>query len=276
MEKYLAMNRDMWDKLVGVNVGSKFYDVEGFKQGECSLMEIERQEMGEVLGKRLLHLQCHFGMDTLSWARLGAQVTGVDFSEQAIETARLLAAEVGIAAEFVCCEISKLPDNLSEQFDIVFTSGGVLHWLPDLTKWAEVIAHFLKPGGFFYIREYHPFACVFDDEKEATVPKLRYPYFPAREPIRCEGVGTYADPTADIHVVTYEWTHSMGEIINVLISAGLRIEYLHEFDYCEYKSHPFLKQDNDGKWRALDIPGGLPLMFSLKAVKESHTTGMKK
>ena len=257
----------MWDQCVGIHVKSKLYDVQGFKKGRCTLLDVEREEVGDVRGKSLLHLQCHFGLDTMSWARLGARVTGMDFSEKAIDTARSLANELDIPAEFLCCDLYELPRHLSGTFDIVFTTAGVLAWLPDLQGWAEVIAHFLKPNGVFYLREHHPCAGMFHDDQGVMEPRIRYPYFHTHEPLQCEGDGSYANPSADIHVVSYEWFHSMGDIINSLIKADLRIEYLHEFDYCEIQSHPFLKHGKDGMWRYPDVQGGMPLMLSIRAIK---------
>lgn len=267
MDKYLQANQRKWNSITPIHAKSEFYGVNEFKQGKCTLRDLERKEVGEVTAKSLLHLQCHFGLDTISWARLGAKVTGVDFSEEAINLATSLAKELDIPAEFVCCDLYDSPQYISEKFDIVYTSQGVLVWLSDMTKWAKVIAHFLKPGGFLYIWEYHPFACTFDDESKEKTPKFLYPYFHSEEPKRFEGSGSYADPSADIEFVTYEWSHSMSDIINALIAAGLRLEFLHEFPYTTYKAWHFLEQHTDGTWRYPGIPMGLPLMFSLKATK---------
>ena len=271
MDKHIKTNRAYWDTLATIHVASEFYDIEGFKRGKCTLKPVQLEELGDVAGKSLLHLQCHFGMDTLSWARRGAQVTGADFSEEAIAQARQLAQELNISAEFVCCELSELPNNLSGQFDIVFTSEGVKAWLPDLRAWARVISHFLRPGGVFYIHEFHPFVCVMDDEcGPDDPPRLRYPYFFSPKPMEfpAEGSGDYAEPDAHVGRASCEWFHSMSDFINSLIEAGLRIEFLHEFDYCTYRSHPFLRQGTDGMWRYEHAPETLPLMFSIKAVKE--------
>lgn len=268
MNKYFKANKKIWNAWTAINSSSELYDVDGFKQGKCSLLGIELEEVGDVQDKKLLHLQCHFGMDTLSWARRGADVTGVDFSTDAIELACSLAAELDIPAKFIQCNIYDLPVHLSEKFDIVFTSAGVLCWLPDLKRWAEIIAHFLKPGGLFYIREFHPIEFMFDDAKEKLTPTMRYPYFHCDEPIYCEEEGNYADPNSNIKCVNYEWSHHLGEIITSLTGAGLRIEFLHEFPFITYKSRPFLVEGEDGFWRYPDLEGGLPLMFSIRAVKD--------
>jgi len=161
--KHISANKELWNKRVAVHLKSDFYDLPSFKAGNTSLNNIELQALGNVKGKSLLHLQCHFGMDTLSWAREGAIVTGVDFSAAAIEEAGLLAKETGLDAKFICSDIYDLPQNLNEKFDIVFTSYGVIGWLPDLDKWAPVISHFLNPEGVFFIAEFHPVLWMMDD-----------------------------------------------------------------------------------------------------------------
>lgn len=266
-KEYLNSNRDLWNRLVPIHNKSRFYDVDSFRSGRSTLHEIEHQELGDVAGKKLLHLQCHFGLDTLSWAHVGADVTGVDFSPEAIDLARKISKETGIAAKFECCNIYDLKDHLTGEFDIVFTSGGVLAWLPDLKKWAEIAAHFVKSGGVFYIREFHPFSQIFYDEDEIAEPIVHYPYFHSDKPMRFENEGSYADRSADISYVNYEWAHSLSDIINSLIEAGLRIEYLHEFPFNSYQSHPFLEQGSDGMWRYPKRSESLPLMFSIRAVK---------
>jgi SAM-dependent methyltransferase len=262
MDKYLEQNKDLWNELTPIHARSEFYDVEGFKKGKCTLHSIELEEMGDVTGKSLLHLQCHFGLDTLSWGRRGAKATGVDFSEEAIKTAQKLSSETDIKAKFIRADIYRLPEVLKGKFDIVFTSAGVLAWLPDLKRWAEIIAHFLKPKGVFYIREFHPFKMVFDDSSGVTDLKVRWSYFHRPQPMKWK-MGDYADSSAS--GTSYEWTHSMSDIINALVQVGLKIEFLHEFPVCGYKALPFMRQDKDGWWR---LEGDkIPLTFSLKATK---------
>jgi 2-polyprenyl-3-methyl-5-hydroxy-6-metoxy-1,4-benzoquinol methylase len=169
VNEYIKYNENLWNHWTDLHAKSEWYDLEGFKAGRLSLGDIEREVLGDVAGKSLLHLQCHFGLDTLSWARLGARVTGVDFSEKAISLARALGSELEIPATFVRSNIYDLPDNLSGQFDIVFTSYGVLWWLPDIKEWAKVVAHFLRPGGTFLLVEFHPLASVFDPEHRAEL-----------------------------------------------------------------------------------------------------------
>ena len=269
MNKYLKANRDHWNELVPVHGRSAFYDVEGFKAGKSTLNPIELEELGNVSGKSLLHLQCHFGLDTMSWARLGARVTGVDFSEKAIDLAQSLSRELGLEAAFVLSSLYDLPDVLDEEgrFDIVFTSYGVLCWLPDLTLWAQVIAHFLKAGGTFYLVEFHPFGEIFDDAEDATDLHVRYPYFQGQEPLHFEPEGSYADPAAGLSTANYQWTHPISGILNSLVSAGLTIDFLHEFPQTAFRQFPFLKKCPDGWWRLDKRHGMVPLLFSLKATK---------
>ena len=268
MDDYTKTNLEHWNELAPMHAQSKFYDLQSFKAGNSTLKSVEMEELGDVTGKSLLHLQCHFGLDTLSWARRGAIVTGADFSDQAIALAQSLSKELEIEASFVRSDLYDLPSVLSDQFDIVYTSYGVLCWLADLGRWGKIIAHFLKPGGVFYIVEFHPFTTVFDNEEDATDLRVLYPYF-SREPFRWESDVSYADLSAPIqHRVTYEWFHSLSDILNALISAELRIEFLHEFPVCAYRSFPFMEQGADGWWR---LKGGdtIPLMFSLQATKTS-------
>jgi 2-polyprenyl-3-methyl-5-hydroxy-6-metoxy-1,4-benzoquinol methylase len=267
MENFMEENLKHWNEVTPIHAKSEFYDVEGFKSGRCTLMPVEREELGEVAGKTLLHLQCHFGMDTMSWARLGAKVTGVDFSEKAIDLAKSLSRELGIEAEFLCSNIYNLPRVLKKKYEIVFTSYGILCWIPDLKRWAEIIAHFLQPGGTFYIAESHPFNVVFENERNTTQLKVRYSYFHAPQPTKWEGEGTYADKDARVINPTFEWTHPLSDIINALISAGLKIEFLHEFPYCGEDHFPFMEKGQDGWWRLKDGKETIPLMFSLKATK---------
>jgi SAM-dependent methyltransferase len=272
MDDALRANRDLWDAWTGIHTASEFYDVPSFRDGRqpIRLAEYERDEIGPVAGKSLLHLQCHFGLDTLSWARLGANVTGADFSEQAITAARALAADVGVPATFVLANLYDLPDALEGQFDIVYTSRGVLGWLPDITGWARVAAHFVRPGGMFYVTDIHPVAQAFENEDvQPGELRLAYPYWSHDTPLTFAVKGSYADPDAPTSpdLVEHGWDHSQGEIVTALIDAGLRIEFLHEFDFCEWKLD-FLVEGEDGRWRLpADVKGQLPLFFSIRATK---------
>ena len=276
MDEYRRANQALWNEWVAIHARSKLYSLDQFKAGKSSLHCLEMEELGEVSGRSLLHLQCHFGLDTLSWARLGAQVTGIDFSEEGIALAQSLSRELDIPARFLCCDLYDLPAHLSEQFDIVYTSYGVLTWLSDLRGWAKIAAQFLKPGGTFYIAEFHPFSMIFDEE--APELRLRYPYFDTGV-IASPVEGSYADPQAKVQQTTsYEWAYPLGEVVSSLVAAGLHIQFLHEFPFCTYNMFPFLEQAEDGyyylpeKARApgsatAGHPATIPLMFSIKAEK---------
>jgi SAM-dependent methyltransferase len=268
MDEYLRANRTLWDEWTELHAQSQFYDLAGFKAGKDRLHSIELEEVGDVAGKSLLHLQCHFGMDTLAWARRGATVTGVDFSEQSIALARSLSQELKIPARFCCSDLENLPSVLPGKFDIVFTSYGVLHWLGDLRRWGEVIAHFLKPNGIFYIVEDHPFMRIFDAD-HPTELKVIAPYFFSEEPEKRESAGSYAPEGKGEAKATnfYLWNHSLGDVCNALIGAGLHIEFLHEFPVAARAKFPFLKESDDGWWRLPAQPGTIPLLFSLQARK---------
>jgi len=266
MDKYLKSNLEMWNDWAQLHAESEFYDVEGFKNGRCTLKSIELEELGDVSGRSLLHLQCHFGLDTLSWARRGAKATGADFSDKAIALARSLSQETGIKADFVCSDIYDLPDVLDSKFDIVYTSCGVLCWLPDLKKWAEVIAHFLKPGGSFYIYEGHPVMNMFDNSPGGAELEIALSYFHKAEPEGWEEIaGSYAGVRTYKPHTSYEWTHGMSDIINSLIGAGLGLKFLHEFPVCFFQATPFMKQDEDGYWRYEGDK--VPVSFSLMATR---------
>ena len=271
MNRYRDANERIWNEWTRHHIQSAFYDVEGFRRGErtgrAGLDAIEKAALGDVAGKSLLHLQCHFGLDTLSWARRGAHVTGVDFAKDAIREARALTAELGLQATFVHSDVYDLLQRLDGAFDIVFTSHGVLPWLPDLGRWARVIAHFLRPGGLFYIIEAHPFAQIFDDERSDGELRPRYPYFHETVPLRSERKGSYAAPDAPIRSVSYQWTHSMGEILTSLAGAGLRLESLEEYPFVGWALFPWLEPRSDGLWQFPSGQGSMPLMLALKATK---------
>ena len=271
MDEALRRNRELWDAWTRIHLGSEFYDVASFRNGErpIRIADYERDEVGGVEGRTLLHLQCHFGLDTLSWARLGATVTGIDFSDEAVAAARALAAELRIPATFVQSDLYALPDVLDQQFDIVYTSCGVLGWLPDIGGWGRVAAQFVRPGGFLYITEVHPVTQVFADEGvEPGELHLAYPYWSHDEPLRFEVKGSYADREASTEgLVEYGWDHSLGEIVSSLADAGLRLDFLHEFDFVRWPV-PFLVEGDDGRYRLPEgSKGSLPLFFSLKATK---------
>ena len=264
-DEWFATNRAMWDELVPLHVDSAHYDVEGFLAGASTLREFDLEDLGDVTGRTLVHTQCHFGLDTLSWARRGARVTGLDFSGPGVAAARALAARAGIEAEFIEANVYDAVDELGgRRFDIVYTGLGALNWLPDLDRWARVMATLLAPGGTFYLAEFHPFSWVFGDDDLSVT----YPYF-QEGPNVWDEQGSYAVPDAkNEHTRTYEWTHPLGDVVTSLIRAGLRIELLREHDYVASKQWPFLEETARGIYRLpADVPS-LPLMYSVRASHE--------
>jgi len=269
MDEFFDANRRLWDGLTRLHRDSAFYDVAGFKAGGTSLREVELAEMGDVAGKSLLHLQCHFGLDTLSWARRGARVVGVDLSETAIAEARGLSEELSIPAEFIACNVYDLPERLDRRFDLVYTSYGVIRWLPDLARWARLVARFLKPGGVFYMVEFHPLASMLDDHG-----RMAHAYFHEHAPERWEESGSYAAPDAEFRHESYEWAHSLGETVSALLDAGLKLDMLREHPFSAYDCFPNLVRQSPQRWtfQSPDWPGpgappAAPLMFSLRARK---------
>jgi len=276
---YLSTNQKTWDEWADIHIkGSSFYPVEQFKAGQKGWKPNIPDDIGTVKGKSVLHLLCHFGMDTLMWAGQGAHITGVDFSEKAISHAKWLKKEMDIDAEFIHSDIYLLPEVMDRKFDIVLTYYGIIMWLPDLTKWAKVIAHFLKPGGFFYIADVHPLVNMLDVDKNSNKPQIGFPYFTTGSPERIESkTGTYAKPGAEtVNKVTYQWDHSLEDILNSIVKAGLNIEFLHEFLYSFYNVFYYadtalMNCDKQGWWRFRDKNINLPLMFSVKAVKSQNS-----
>ena len=274
-QSYFEANKINWNQRVVVHKDSSFYDLAGFISGKNMLTPIELGELGDVKEKSLLHLQCHFGLDTMSWSRLGAKCVGVDLSDEAIKLAREINAELNLDAKFVCCNVYDLhPQNkvaskvspfggdLEETFDIVFTSYGTIGWLPDLTKWAEIISYYLKPGGIFYIADFHPVLWMFDEEFK----EIKYSY-ENREVIVTETHGTYTDRNAPINGKEYGWNHSISELLNALISVGLKIQTFNEYMYSPYPCFNNVVKGDDGNFRIKGMENKIPMVYSLKAMK---------
>ncbi|WP_018627059.1 class I SAM-dependent methyltransferase [Niabella aurantiaca] len=259
---YLAINKASWNKKVRFHLESDFYDVAGFINGASSLNDIELNLLGNIAGKRILHLQCHFGLDSISLARMGAQVTGIDLSDKAIEAADDLAAKTQTAIRFICCDLYDLPNHLNETFDIVFTSYGTIGWLPDLDRWASVIATFLKPGGRFVFAEFHPVVWMFDDEFN----KIGYNYFNTG-PITETYSGTYADRNADLNQEYVTWNHGSAEVLSSLLRNGLKLTAFEEFDYSPYNCFRHTEEIAPKKYRIQHLGNKIPMVFALMAVK---------
>lgn len=259
---YLEANRDSWNKRAQVHVESDFYDVKGFLEGNTSLKSIELDLLGDLSGKGVLHLQCHFGQDTISMARMGAKATGMDLSDEAIAQARKLAAQAGADAEFICCDVYDLPNHLDKQFDVVFTTYGTIGWLPDLDRWAKVISTFLKPGGKLVFAEFHPVVWMFDDH----FVKVAYNYF-KDGPIVENTSGTYADKDADIQTHTVSWNHSLGEVLGSLIANNISIEDFSEYDYSPYDCFSETVEAEPGKFRIKHLGNYIPMVYSVLGTK---------
>ncbi len=271
MDRYRVANRSNWDDRVPIHVASDEYAVAEFAADAASISDVVRfdaETLGDVTGKRLLHLQCHFGKDTLSWARLGAEVTGVDFSEQAISEARRLSAESGVPGRFIVAELYDSPRVLDEQFDIVYTGVGAINWLPDISGWARVAAGFLEPGGMLFVRDGHPVLASLDWREDDDTLVIRYPYFELEEPVEWVEGTTYAGEGTIKHPHQYEWNHGIGEIVTAVLDAGLEVRVLREHRSLEWQGLPQMMRSGDGRWRLPASRADLvPLMFTLVAVK---------
>lgn len=259
---YIAINRALWDEKTRHHVISSFYDVDGFLKGASSLKSIERELLGDVAGKTVLHLQCHFGQDSLSLARMGAKVIGIDFSEEAIKTARQLNGQIDLDAEFLCTDIYELPQILDRQFDVVYASYGVIGWLPDMQRWAQVVARYVKPGGKFVFVEFHPVIWMFNGDFTG----IQYSYF-NKEAIIETISGTYADRSADINKQEIGWNHDLAEVIQGLINAGLTIAHFNEYDYSPHNCFANTVEVAPGRFRIKGLEEKIPMVYSLVAGK---------
>lgn len=255
-------NLEAWNQRLPVHLESDFYDLDSFLAGRNSLPEFDIRLLGDLRGKSLLHLQCHFGQDSLSLARMGARVTGVDFSEPAIAKAKELNRQLRLDADFVCCDVRETLQHISTTFDAVYTSYGTIGWLPELESWAQVIAGALRPGGRFLLVEFHPVVWMFGPDFTEIV----YPYANAG-PIIEEEKGSYADPDAPILTTTTTWNHSLAEVFNSLSGAGLQVIRLEELDYSPYPIFPEALEYQPGRFRMKRFGNMLPLVYAMEALK---------
>lgn len=259
---YLDENRTHWEEMIeAVSVTDSIEPIDEFLAGESALLPVQTAELGGVEGKTLLDLQSHIGVRTLSWAREGATVTGVDISEESIELSRRLAAEAGLAdrATFVRANILDLPDEHDESYDIVVTNFGVLCWMPDIERWAEVVAEMLEPGGTFYLAEHHPIATALADDLSDGEVTVENPYFSTEEPVTPED-----EPP-------YKWTHGLGEILSALVDAGIELQFVHEHPFSILQRSPEMVQDGEGYWR-FETDIDLPLTVTVKGTMTAETT----
>lgn len=259
---YLEINRALWNEKTKHHIASAFYDVEGFIAGKSSLKDPELGLLEDVRGLSILHLQCHFGQDSLSLARMGAHVVGTDIADEAIAYARKLADKIKVNAQFICSDTYSVSNLIQEKFDIVFTSYGVTGWLPDLQRWAQIISDMLKPGGRLVFVEFHPVVWMFDSHFAG----IQHSYFNTG-PIIETSQGTYADKDADMEMQEIGWNHSLSEVMQSLINANLQIEIFNEYDYVEYDCFSNSVEILEKKWQIKGMEGKIPLMYALKAKK---------
>jgi SAM-dependent methyltransferase len=259
---WFSLNRASWNARTPVHLTSRFYDLAAFKAGACSLREIELAQVGDVTDRDLLHLQCHFGQDTLSWARRGARVTGLDLSDASVDAARALAAELALDARFVQANVFDAPEALGgATFDVVFTSYGVLGWLPRLAPWARAVAACLRPGGVFHLVEFHPAVWMWDDAFE----RVAYAYDAPDEPIVSEQTGTYADRDAAVQIRDVGFNHGLGSVVSALLDVGLRVEHLREYNWSPYDVLPDMEEVSPGRFQMRRFGAKLPLVYGLVA-----------
>ena len=261
---YITKNRQSWNKRVDIHIQSDFYGNEKFLQGGSTLNPIEVSLLGDLRGLTVLHLQCHFGQDSISLARMGAAVTAVDLSDKAIEKGRRFASQTGTAVEFICCDIYDLPNHLNKQFDVVFTSYGTIGWLPDLDRWGTVISSFLKPGGKFVFVEFHPVVWMFDKD----FSRIDYPYS-SKTPFIETLTGTYADPNIPVELEDVSWNHGIGDVLNALIGNGLEVVSFEEFDYSPYDCFSHTVEYQPGRFRIKHLDNKIPMLYALEAIQKA-------
>ena len=270
IDHHRETNRANWDARVDVHLGSDVYGIRRFIDDPEFVGEVVRFDaanLGDVDGKRLLHLQCHIGTDTIGWARLGAEVTGIDISPKSIEAARSISENTGTRARFILSELYDAPAALPETFDIVYTGVGAICWLPDIKGWADVVASFLASGGRFYMREGHPILWALDIDRDDDLLVVDYPYFETAEPQHWSEDFTYAGEGEVVSPDTYEWNHGIAEILQALIDVGLRIDEVGEYDFLEWEAGPVHQLGEDGRYRLPERRERLPLMWSVLATK---------
>ncbi|WP_111721187.1 bifunctional 2-polyprenyl-6-hydroxyphenol methylase/3-demethylubiquinol 3-O-methyltransferase UbiG [Homoserinimonas sp. OAct 916] len=272
--EYLHLNRANWDERAPAHVASADYSVARFLAEPdflSGVVRFDRPRLGDIAGLDGVHLQCHIGTDTLSLARLGAQMTGLDFSPASLVQARALAEASGATIPFVEADVYRAADVLgAERFDLVYTGIGAIMWLPSIERWAHTAAALLKPGGRLFIRDAHPVLMAVD-EKRPDALTLRYPYFERPEPLVWEDDGTYVDTDVRIQsTVTHEWNHGLGEMITALLAHGMTLTGLEEHVSVPWEALPGrMERDDDGEWRMLEDPWRLPLSFTLQATKNA-------
>jgi SAM-dependent methyltransferase len=273
VDRYAQLNRANWDERAPAHAGSPDYEVDRFVDDPEFLSRIVRFDLprlGDVQGLRGVHLQCHIGTDTISLARLGAEMTGLDFSPESLAQAQELAARAGARVRFVEAEVYDAVQMLgAESFDLVYTGIGALCWLPSIARWADVVEGLLAPGGRLFLREGHPMLWALGGARDDGLLVVDYPYFERAEPIVVDEPGTYVETTATFqHTVTHEWNHGLGEVVSSLRDRGMELTMLVEHDTVPWLALPGqMEQPEPGEWRLIDRPWRLPHSYTLQAVK---------
>ena len=259
---YLKLNKEGWNKRTAAHLNGAFYEIDAFKKGKTSLKHIELGLLGDIRGKDILHLQCHFGQDSLSLARMGANVTGVDMSDKGIEAAEALRDELGLKAEFICCNVLELQKHLDRKFDMIFATYGIVGWHPEFDSWAKVASHFLRSGGELLLAEFHPMAWMFDPKFEY----IMYPYFNTET--FHEQIGySYGSEKQFIDAMDVSWNHPMCDIISALIDSGLTISHFKEYNYTPYDLFHDSKEVKPEQFIPQNQKGRIALTYSIKATK---------
>ncbi|ANF32384.1 methyltransferase [Leifsonia xyli] len=273
MSGYTDANRANWDERAPLHAdrGEHGYRISRYIADRSAISDVVRFDLprlGPIEGLRAVHLQCHIGTDTLSLARLGARVTGLDFSPNAIDEARRLVADTGDDVDFVVADVYEAPDVLAPaSFDLVYTGVGALCWLPDVDRWAQVVTSLLAPGGTLHLREGHPILWSMDERLDDDL-HLRFPYWEREQPLEWDDDSTYVETTRPLTATrTYEWNHSLGEIVTALIRAGLRIDLLEEHDSVPWEALPGQMVERDGEFVLAALDGVAPLSYTLRAGK---------
>lgn len=262
MEDYLKVNKEAWDERAEKHYDSEFYDTRSFIEGRNSLPSIDIKMLGDIRGKSVLHLQCHFGQDSISLSRMGAYVTGVDFSETAIDKARNLTEQCGTDTKFICSDVYSVKDKLEDSFDITYTSYGTIGWLPDIRRWAEIVSSCTKKGGKFVFVEFHPIIWMFDD----TLSYIQYSYFKS-EPIVETLSGSYADKDKGSSYKSISWNHGMSEVIQALLDNGFQLDILEEHPYSPYEIFPSMKKMEKDKYVLEKFGDKMPMVYALSMTK---------
>ena len=261
--KFFEANKALWDAKTPIHIASKFYDMDAFYAGANTLRNIELAEIPDIKGKTVLHSQCHFGQDTLSMERMGATCTAIDISSEAVRKAEEIRDKLNLNSRFICCNVYDIDQHIEDSFDLVFTSYGVIGWLPDLEKWAQQLCQRIKSGGYFYMAEFHPVLYMFDWEAD----QVAYRYFNDGNPYEEENEGTYVDREANIKMKEYFWQHSMSEILNALMGQGMEIQHFNEYDYSPYNCFPNLHRLEDQRYQYKHNGVAPPHVFTILARK---------